>query len=96
LSIDEGEVRRIARLARLDPDDSAVERLGRELQSILDHVAMLDELDFTEEPAIPAPGRTGQPPRSDEPRPGLASDRAVANAPDADSDLFRVPRILER
>jgi aspartyl-tRNA(Asn)/glutamyl-tRNA(Gln) amidotransferase subunit C len=96
LSIDEGEVRRIARLARLDPDDPAVERLRRELQSILDHVAMLDELDFTEEPAMPAPGGTGRPLRSDDPRPGLASGRAVANAPDTDSDQFRVPRILER
>jgi aspartyl-tRNA(Asn)/glutamyl-tRNA(Gln) amidotransferase subunit C len=96
LSIDDGEVRRIARLARLDPDDSAVERLARDLQSILDHVAILDELDFTEEPAMPAPGGSGQPLRSDDPRPGLASDRAVANAPDANSDQFRVPRILER
>jgi aspartyl-tRNA(Asn)/glutamyl-tRNA(Gln) amidotransferase subunit C len=96
LSIETAEVRRIARLARLDLDDASVERLRRELQSILDHVAVLDELELPAATRAVLPAAGGRPRRSDETRPSLGAERALVNAPDPAADHFRVPQILER
>jgi aspartyl-tRNA(Asn)/glutamyl-tRNA(Gln) amidotransferase subunit C len=94
-SIDRTAVRRIARLARLELDDAAVRELAGELRSILDSVALLDELDLA---AVPPAARPGQDARAalreDDPTPGLDAADALANAPDAAHGCFRVPRVI--
>ena len=96
MSIDAAEVRRIARLAQLDLDDASVERLRRELQSILDHVSVLEELELRPATRTALPAGGGPPRRPDEIQPSLATERALANAPDVAAEHFRVPRILKR
>ena len=46
MAIDSAEVRRIARLAHLDLDEATIEAFTDQLQSILDYVAVLEELDL--------------------------------------------------
>jgi len=93
--IDHAEVRRIARLAHLELDDADVEALTRDLESILDHVASLDELDVTSvEPTafvLDAPAE----PREDAPSPCVPNPEALANAPDSADGHFRVPRVID-
>jgi len=94
-AIDRAEVRRIARLARLELDEADVDVLSSQLASILDYVAMLDELDLVEVP--PTSHRlsdAGHALREDAPSPGLGTAEALANAPDAADGHFRVPRVL--
>ncbi len=88
------EVRKLARLARLELSDQEVDHLGPQLQSILGFVAKLSELETDAvEPmttALDVDNRW----RADEQIPGLGRDAALANAPAADGECFRVPPVL--
>jgi aspartyl-tRNA(Asn)/glutamyl-tRNA(Gln) amidotransferase subunit C len=94
VTIDTNEVLRIAALARLELDEGSVETFRHQLKEILDYVGMLGELDVTDVPPTTHPLGRGQAERPDDVRPSLAVDEALANAPDAANDLFRVPRVL--
>jgi aspartyl-tRNA(Asn)/glutamyl-tRNA(Gln) amidotransferase subunit C len=94
VSIDRAEVRRIADLAQLELDESEVAALARELQSILDHFAALDELDTSDVDPAPTHPPTAAGSRDDAVRPGLSAAEALAGAPQADEGHFRVPRVL--
>jgi aspartyl-tRNA(Asn)/glutamyl-tRNA(Gln) amidotransferase subunit C len=94
MPIDGAEVRRIARLARLDLGDGEVQTLGRELGSILRHVAMLDGLETNALAPTTAGGDAPPVLRDDLPRPSLSPADALAGAPEADTEFFRVPRVL--
>jgi aspartyl-tRNA(Asn)/glutamyl-tRNA(Gln) amidotransferase subunit C len=94
VAIDRAEVRRISRLAHVELDAASIDSLRRDLQSILDHVALLDELDVT---SVDPTAVVTDPPaglREDAARPSLTGDDALANAPDAFGGHFRVPRVL--
>ena len=95
MPIDRAEVQRIARLAHLELEDPDVDALARDLESILDHVAMLDELDVSELEPTTAALDTPHVLREDETRPSVPGDDALANAPEAGDGFFRVPRVLE-
>ena len=88
------EIRHLAGLAQLELDESSIEELRGQLETILEHVARLRELEI-EDPS-PDLGAAPAALREDRIRPGLDVDQALANAPAADEDLFRVPRILDR
>ena len=94
MAIDDAEVRRIARLAHLELDAAAVAALARELQSILDHVAGLDELELDAVPSTASLPRDRPPLREDTQRASLSGDDALRNAPDHAAGHFRVPRVL--
>jgi len=89
------EVEHIADLARLRLTDDEKARYRQQLSAILDYVAQLQTLDTS---GIP-PTSSVLPPRSvlrpDEPRPGLATESVLSNAPQVESDQFRVPPVLE-
>ena len=95
VAIDHAQVRQIARLARLELDDDAAATLAVELQSILDHVALLDEVDLDAVPPEADTDPHAQPLREDVARPGLSLDDALSNAPEHAAEHFRVPRVLD-
>ena len=94
MSIDTKEVLRIAALAHLEIDSSSVETFRQQLKQILDHIAVLEELDVSGVPPTTHPLGRGQPARGDDVRPSLRAEDALANAPDAADGYFRVPRVL--
>jgi len=89
------QVEHVALLARLrlTPDERA--RFTTQLNSILEHFEQLQQIDTTDvEPmshAVPMSNVL----REDEVKPSLSPDEALRNAPDADRDCFRVPRVIE-
>lgn len=95
VAVDAAEVRRIAELASLELDPKTIETLRRELQSILDHVAILAEVDVSAVPPSRAHRSAATRLRDDVVQPSLATEQALANAPDSGSGHFRVPRVLE-
>ena len=91
--ITEDDVRHVARLARLylEPDEAA--RMTAELAKILDHIDKIGELDLaTVAPTAHVLAVTDVL-RADKPRPSLARDDALRNAPAVSDDCFRVPRM---
>ena len=95
MHIDEDEVRRIAELARLDPRQSELARLARELEAVLGYMAQLDELDLEDVPPTQRLQFEAAALRPDDPAGPLPADTALAQAPDAEGGFFRVPRVFD-
>jgi aspartyl-tRNA(Asn)/glutamyl-tRNA(Gln) amidotransferase subunit C len=89
--IDRAEVLHVARLARLALTDDEVDRMTRELSAVLDHIEKISELDLEGvEPTshvVEVPDAL----RTDEPRPSLPRDQALASAPAVAGEGFEVP-----
>jgi aspartyl-tRNA(Asn)/glutamyl-tRNA(Gln) amidotransferase subunit C len=88
------DVERIAALARLALTGEEQALYARQLTRILGYARQVAEIDPAGLPPDP-PAAAGPPrERPDDPRPSIGRDAALANAPDAASGLFRVPRVL--
>jgi aspartyl-tRNA(Asn)/glutamyl-tRNA(Gln) amidotransferase subunit C len=95
MSITIEEVRHVAKLARLDLDESEIFSLQGELNALIGHFADIQGLDAS-----------GIEPKShavalqnvwvdDIPGPTLPRTKALANAPSSKAGLFMVPAIIE-
>jgi aspartyl-tRNA(Asn)/glutamyl-tRNA(Gln) amidotransferase subunit C len=95
MSLTKAEVEHVARLARLELNESEKEEFTGQLNDILGFVEKLNKLDTASiEPtahAIPVTNVF----RPDELKSSLDSEMALANAPDRVDDFFKVPKILE-
>jgi len=94
---------RVAELANLELTEDEEASMLRDLNSILDHVAQLNELDTSAVPAMARVGevlggasRSSTTWRADEVVPCLDRSRVMAAAPDSDGTFFRVPKVIER
>jgi aspartyl-tRNA(Asn)/glutamyl-tRNA(Gln) amidotransferase subunit C len=89
------EVEHVAKLAHLALSDEELQRVGKELNRILEHFRALAEIDTTDVPitshAIPMLNVY----REDIAGESLPVEAAVQNAPDGVAEFFRVPRIVE-
>jgi len=95
-SLTVSDVERIAALAMLELTDEEKQLFTKQLADILAYAEQVQAID-TSGVAATAHVLAGQGvERDDEPRPSLAVDDALANAPDADAaaGLFRVPRVI--
>jgi aspartyl-tRNA(Asn)/glutamyl-tRNA(Gln) amidotransferase subunit C len=93
-SVSREEVRRIARLARIRVEEAEADALARDLQAVLEYVALLDSLDTAGVEPTVAVIPLATPLRADEPGEPLAPEVAVMNAPAAEGSAFAVPRVL--
>jgi aspartyl-tRNA(Asn)/glutamyl-tRNA(Gln) amidotransferase subunit C len=95
MQIDEGTVRRIARLARIKITDEEVRSLETELSGILDWVKQLDEVDTTGVEPMTSVVATKLKMRPDRVTEGGIADDIVRNAPANEGPFFVVPKIVE-
>ena len=95
MHLTEQDVAHVARLARLVLTDEEKHTLAGELDRILQHADELGGLDLTGVSPMSHVGAGDTVTRPDEPRPSLSPETALANAPDADEQQFRVPAVLE-
>jgi aspartyl-tRNA(Asn)/glutamyl-tRNA(Gln) amidotransferase subunit C len=99
MRITDEEVRRIAELAALALRDDEVERMAKDLDSILSHIDKLNELDTTGvEPMAQVlfDAEETATLREDRERPSLTNSEALQNAPVSGNGYFKVPRVIER
>jgi aspartyl-tRNA(Asn)/glutamyl-tRNA(Gln) amidotransferase subunit C len=112
MKVSEKDVADVAELANLELTEAERSTLLRDLNSILDYVDTLSELDTSQvEPMAQVSGR------GDLASPGEASEaacsaaredileglrkslpraEALSNAPDSDGTFFKVPKVIER
>jgi aspartyl-tRNA(Asn)/glutamyl-tRNA(Gln) amidotransferase subunit C len=99
VKITEQEVRYVADLANLKLADAEIVRLRADLDEILVHIDKLNELDTGQVKPMAqvlfAAGDTATL-REDREVPPLGQQAALANAPQAGSGYFKVPKIIER
>jgi aspartyl-tRNA(Asn)/glutamyl-tRNA(Gln) amidotransferase subunit C len=91
VAITRDEVLHVARLARLALTDEEVERLGAQLNAILEAVGKVSELDLESVEPTAHPLDVVNVWGEDEPRDSLSNDDALTNAPDREAGFFRVP-----
>jgi aspartyl-tRNA(Asn)/glutamyl-tRNA(Gln) amidotransferase subunit C len=95
MSVTRKDVQYVAHLARLQLSSEETESLAQDLNKILDYMATLEELDTRDveplEHVIDLEYRL----RDDKALEPLSHEEALKNAPDADTDYFRVPRVIE-
>ncbi len=112
MKVTDKDVAYVAELANLELTEEERTGMLRDLNSILEYVDRLNELDTSDvTPMAQVSDRYGV----DEPKQGsgrfayasredvseglrksLPHEEALANAPDADEDFFRVPKVIER
>lgn len=93
-SLERADVARLAALARIDMTDEDLDRLGGQLNAIVDAVATVAEVAGEDVPATSHPIPMSNVHREDVVRPSLSQDAALSGAPEAEDGRFRVPQIL--
>jgi len=89
------EVEKIAHLARLELSEEEKNRYRLQLSAVLDHVAMLDELDLSGvQPTAHAVLRHNVM-REDDVEPSLPLDEVLFNAPRHTRDQFLIQSVLD-
>jgi aspartyl-tRNA(Asn)/glutamyl-tRNA(Gln) amidotransferase subunit C len=91
MAISRDEVLHVARLARLALSDEELDRLGAQLNAILEAVGKVSELDLADVEPTAHPLDLVNVWADDEPRASLTVEDALANAPDREAGFFRVP-----
>ena len=94
-TISRDEVAHLARLARLAVTEDELDTFAGQLDVILQAVAQVGEVAAAEVPPTSHSVPLTNVLRDDVVVPGLAREDALAGAPDAEEDRFRVPRILD-
>ena len=108
MKVTEKDVAYVADLANLELTAQERQRMLKDLNSILDYIGRLNELDTSDVPPMAqisarfgqSAGETnngsGQFWREDIPRPSLLHADAMKNAPETDGDFFKVPKVIEK
>ncbi|MGC1648782.1 MAG: Asp-tRNA(Asn)/Glu-tRNA(Gln) amidotransferase subunit GatC [Candidatus Sulfotelmatobacter sp.] len=112
MKVTDKDVAYVADLANLELTEEERSGMLRDLNSILEYVDRLNELDTSDVPpmaqvsdryvvddAKQGSARFAYASREDVLeglRKSLPHDEALANAPDADDEFFRVPKVIER
>ena len=92
--IESAEIEAVARLARLGLSAEEKEKFGRQLNDVLLYMEKLDglPLEGVEPLSHVLPLKNVM--RQDTPRPGLDREQALANAPERDGDMYKVPKVI--
>jgi len=112
MKVTDKDVSYVAELANLELTEDERKGMLRDLNSILEYIDRLNELDTSNVPPMAqvsdrygvdqskqGSDRFAYASREDvleELRKSLPHDEALANAPDADENFFRVPKVIER
>ena len=100
MAVSEQDVERVAELASLELTSSEKARMLRDLNSVLDYFAELNELDTAEIPPM-TQAATGSLAgeshnRPDSVAPSLSREKVLVCAPDSDGTFFKVPKVIDR
>jgi aspartyl-tRNA(Asn)/glutamyl-tRNA(Gln) amidotransferase subunit C len=98
------EVRHVAALASLQLTPEEEPRMQRDLNAVLEYIAVLNQLDTTGVPAMAQVGEildlpaasAGADLRLDTEKPSVDRAAVMRQAPETDGRFFKVPKVIER
>lgn len=88
------DVRKVAKLARLDLPEEKIATYTGQLERILEYVAHLEQVDTEGVPATTRAVEVVNVTRPDRVEPTLVREELLNQAPQREGDFFRVPKIL--
>lgn len=92
-SITIDDVRHVAKLARLGMPEQRLETMQAELDTILDSIGKIRELELADVPPTTHALEVVNVLGDDVPHQSITNEQALGNAPDAVDGLFRVPQM---
>ena len=93
--IDAQQVRKVAKLARLDLTEAEIEQFAGQLSAILEYVEKMNELDTSDVEPLAHCLPISNCFREDVVTESLGTEKTLANAPQRDGEFFKVPKILD-
>ncbi|HLH05751.1 MAG TPA: Asp-tRNA(Asn)/Glu-tRNA(Gln) amidotransferase subunit GatC [Terriglobales bacterium] len=109
MKVTEKDVQYVADLANLELTPEEQSRILKDLNSILEHIDRLNQLNTKNVPPMAQTSdkfgidaskqgsdRFSYVMREDETRPSLPREVLMENAPDSDGAFFKVPKVIER
>lgn len=99
MALTEKDVQSVAELAHLELTEDEMKKFLPQLDSILQYVQKLNELDTTQvEPMaqVTYPASENPSLRPDQPQKSFTQAVALENAPESGAGYFKVPRVIER
>lgn len=95
MAIDAGDVRKVARLARIAVSKDALEPMAKELNDIMQWIEQLQEVDMDGVEPMTSVVARALPLRDDVVADGGDAARVLANAPRSTDGFFIVPKVVE-
>ena len=95
MALTSDEVRHVALLTRIRLTEQEVELYRSQMDDILEHFQMLQELDTNQVPPTSHSLPLDTVMREDETKPCLDKEDVLSNAPCREGDYFRVKAVLE-
>ena len=95
MALSKKDVDHIAHLARLHLSEEEKERYREQLSDILEHVSALNALDTKDVPPMSSVVVESSRLREDVPGEPMPREDLLRNAPDVESNQFRVPPVLD-
>ena len=91
MSIEKNQVKKVAKLSRISLDESKVESLSKDLNSIINFVEQLNKLDTKDTKPLSSVIDKTLEPRNDKVNDGQMKEEILKNSPDKNEDflLFR-------
>jgi aspartyl-tRNA(Asn)/glutamyl-tRNA(Gln) amidotransferase subunit C len=93
--IDQAQVKKVAKLSRLELTEAEVEEFTGQLSAILDYVEKMNELDTTDVEPLAHCLPISNVFREDFAKESLGTEKTLTNAPQRDGEFFKVPKILD-
>ena len=93
--IDEAQVRKVAKLARLELSETEVAEFTGQLSAIISYVEKMNELDTEQVEPLAHSLPVSNVFREDHTKDSLGTEAVLANAPQRDEGFFLVPKILD-
>jgi aspartyl-tRNA(Asn)/glutamyl-tRNA(Gln) amidotransferase subunit C len=96
MRIKKEEVEKLAHLSRLQLDDASIEKMQSDMNKMLGFVDKINELDLDGVEPMSYMNEASNVLRADDVENTASHEEALLNAPDKNSDYFRVPKVVKR
>ena len=93
--IDKSQVKKVAKLARLELSEAEIEEFAGQLNAIIDYVERMNKLNTEGAEPMAHCLPVSNVFRDDVIKESLGTEKTLANAPQSDGPFFKVPKILE-
>jgi aspartyl-tRNA(Asn)/glutamyl-tRNA(Gln) amidotransferase subunit C len=96
MKIDRKDVEKLAHLSRLELTEEELVNMESDMNKMLQFVEKINELDLDDVEPLAYVSDEVNILREDEVKQDITHDEALKNAPDKDTDYFRVPKVIKK
>jgi aspartyl-tRNA(Asn)/glutamyl-tRNA(Gln) amidotransferase subunit C len=96
MKIDRKDVEKLAHLSRLELTEEELVNMESDMNKMLHFVEKINELDLEGVEPLAYVSDEVNILREDEVKQDITHDEALKNAPDKDTDYFRVPKVIKK